>query len=217
MHAPMSTQMHTQTLSFKGAQHGLSLSLSLWLCCGVCTFVWVMAAGAAQAQTTALDNPNAQFIRPEVTALKGAVPTAPVRLRVWGFDVYDARLWTPLGFRHSQAEQFSFALELQYLRRLEGASIASRSIDEMRRVGPFTEAQAQNWLMALREFFPNVTAGERITGVNLPGEGAEFWVNGQRVGVVKDPAFARLFFGIWLDERTSEPKMRAQLLQGLQP
>jgi hypothetical protein len=26
-----------------------------------------------------------------------------------------------------------------------------------------------------------------------------------------------LFFGIWLDERTSEPKMRAQLLQGLQP
>jgi hypothetical protein len=34
---------------------------------------------------------------------------------------------------------------------------------------------------------------------------------------VKDVNFARLFFGIWLDERTSEPKMRAQLLQGLPP
>ena len=103
------------------------------------------------------------------------------------------------------------------MRKLDGAAIASRSIDEMRRMGSFSDAQAQSWLAAMRGLFPNVGPGERITGVNLPGEGAEFWVNGQRVGVVKDTAFARLFFGIWLDERTSEPKMRAQLLQGLQP
>jgi hypothetical protein len=152
-----------------------------------------------------------------VAALGGVVPTAPVRLRVWGFEVYDARLWTPRGFRHSQAMQHPFALELQYLRKLEGSAIASRSIEEMRRLGSFSEAQAQSWLTALRELFPNVGQGERITGINVPGVGAEFWVNGQRAGVVKDETFARLFFGIWLDERTSEPKMRAQLLQGLQP
>jgi hypothetical protein len=173
--------------------------------------------GAAQAQANSVSSPNAGYSRPEVAALSGVVPTAPVRLRVWGFEVYDARLWTPVGFRHSQYAQYSFALELQYLRRLEGAAIASRSIDEMRRVGSFTDAQAQSWLAAMRELFPNVSAGERITGVNLPGVGAEFWVNGQRVGAVNDLAFARLFFGIWLDERSSEPKMRAQLLQGLQP
>lgn len=173
--------------------------------------------GAAQAQANSVFSPNAGYSRPEVAALSGVVPTAPVRLRVWGFEVYDARLWMPVGFRHSQYAQYSFALELQYLRRLEGAAIASRSIDEMRRVGSFTDAQAQSWLAAMRELFPNVSAGERITGVNLPGVGAEFWVNGQRVGAVNDLAFARLFFGIWLDERSSEPKMRAQLLQGLQP
>jgi hypothetical protein len=113
--------------------------------------------------------------------------------------------------------QQPFALELQYLRKLEGAAIASRSLEEMRRIGHFTDAQAQSWLAAMRELFPNVSAGERITGINVPGEGVEFWVNGQRVGAVKDVTFARLFFGIWLDERTSEPKMRAQLLQGLAP
>ncbi|MFY9183575.1 MAG: chalcone isomerase family protein [Limnohabitans sp.] len=172
--------------------------------------------GAAQAQASSVSSPNAGYSRPEVAALSGVVPTAPVRLRVWGFEVYDARLWTPVGFRHSQYAQYPFALELQYLRRLEGAAIASRSIDEMRRVGSFSDAQAQSWLAAMRELFPNVSAGERITGVNLPGVGAEFWVNGQRVGAVNDLAFARLFFGIWLDERSSEPKMRAQLLQGLQ-
>lgn len=178
---------------------------------------WGGLLGAAQAQSTSVTSPNAAYSRPEVAGLGGVVPTAPVRLRVWGFEVYDARLWTPRGFRLSQAMQQAFALELQYLRKLEGAAIASRSIDEMRRVGSFTDAQAQAWLTAMREMFPNVSAGERITGINLPGEGAEFWVNGQRVGVVKDVNFARLFFGIWLDERTSEPKMRAQLLQGLQP
>ena len=189
------------------------------LCAGfvsglLCASIW----GVAQAQPGALGvHLQAEFSRPEVAALKGVVPTAPARLRVWAFEVYDARLWTPVGFRHGLALQFPFALELQYLRKLEGASIASRSIDEMRRLGSFSDAQAQSWLAAMRELFPNVGVGERITGVNLPGEGAEFWVNGQRVGVVKDPVFARFFFGIWLDERTSEPKLRAQLLQGLPP
>ena len=182
-----------------------------------CALLCGALAGQTWAQSTTVTSPNAAFSRPEMTGLGGVVPTAPVRLRVWGFEVYDARLWTPVGFRHGSYTQFSFALELQYLRKLEGAAIASRSIDEMRRVGAFSEAQSQSWLAAMRELFPDVRQGERITGINLPGVGAEFWVNGQRVGAVKDPAFARLFFGIWLDERTSEPKMRAQLLQGLQP
>ncbi len=182
-----------------------------------CSLLMGALAAEVRAQSTTVTSPNAAFSRPEVTGLGGVVPTAPVRLRVWGFEVYDARLWTPVGFRHGQYTQFPFALELQYLRKLEGAAIASRSIDEMRRVGSFSDAQSQSWSGAMREFFPDVRQGERITGINLPGVGAEFWVNGQRAGVVKDPAFARLFFGIWLDERTSEPKMRAQLLQGLQP
>jgi hypothetical protein len=182
-----------------------------------CALLMAAFAAEVRAQSTSVASPNAAYSRPEVTGLGGVVPTAPVRLRVWGFEVYDARLWTPVGFRHSAYTQFSFALELQYLRKLEGSAIASRSIDEMRRVGSFSDAQAQSWGGAMRELFPDVRQGERITGINLPGVGAEFWVNGQRAGVVKDPAFARLFFGIWLDERTSEPKMRAQLLQGLQP
>ena len=204
----MHTSLTTRAMSWL-VQHGWRYGFFLVL--------WGGLLGAVQAQSTSVSSPNAAFSRPELAGLGGVVPTAPVRLRVWGFEVYDARLWTPRGFRHTQAMQQAFALELQYLRKLEGAAIASRSIDEMRRVGSFTDAQAQAWLTAMREIFPNVSAGERITGINLPGEGAEFWVNGQRVGLVKDVNFARLFFGIWLDERTSEPKMRAQLLLGLQP
>lgn len=205
MHSSSPTQLDGRTRA---------LDRRTWVCAlGCCA---LLGALQVRAQTPAA-KPDDQFSRPEVAALKGVVPSAPVRLRVWGFDVYDARLWTPAGFRYRQATQFPFALELQYLRRLEGAAIASRSIEEMRRVGSLSDAQAQAWLAAMRELFPNVAAGERITGIHWPGVGAEFWVNDQRVGAVKDAAFARLFFGIWLDERTSEPKMRTQLLQGLQP
>jgi hypothetical protein len=179
------------------------------------------APSAATVPVVAKAGGDVTLGRPEVASLNasqnGVVPTQPVRLKVWGFEVYDARLWIPRSFRHSQYVQHPFALELQYLRRLDGTAIASRSIDEMRRVGTFSDTQAQSWQAAMSNLFPNVAQGDRITGVNQPGQGAEFWVNGQRAGEVKDPAFARLFFGIWLDERTSEPKMRTQLLQGLQP
>jgi hypothetical protein len=48
--------------------------------------------------------------------------------------------------------------------------------------------------------------------VNVPGMGARFFVNGALKGDVRDPAFATLFFGIWLSEKTSEPALRSALL-----
>ncbi len=192
------------------------VGLGLMLCCAVQAQA-LLLANLGEGKAAQVANPNAVQSRPEIAALRGAMPSAMARLRFWGFDVYDARLWAPQGFRFNQATQFRFALELQYLRRLDGDAIASRSLDEMRRLATVTDAQAQSWLLAMREVFPNVNEGDRITGINVPGEGVEFWVNGQRAGDVKDPVFANLFFGIWLSERTSEPKLRAQLLQGMSP
>ena len=97
---------------------------------------------------------NAALNATQKTPPNGVLPTLPVRLRVWGFEVYDARLWTPRGFRHSQYVQHPFALELQYLRRLDGADIASRSVDEMRRVGPISDAQAQSCRRPWASCFP---------------------------------------------------------------
>ena len=151
----------------------------------------------------------------ELSQLPGVMPTPPARMTFWGFEVYDARLWTQPGFDPAQLRRHHFALELQYLRRLDGAAIASRSLDEMRRVGRFTESQGEAWLARMRELFPDVRNGDRITGVHKAGEGAEFWFNGQRRGLVADPQFAELFFGIWLHPNTSAPELRERLLKGL--
>jgi len=61
--------------------------------------------------------------------------------------------------------------------------------------------------------FPDVRDRDRLTGVQLPGQGARFFFNGTLRGELADAEFARLFFGIWLSPRTSEPALRAALLE----
>ena len=136
------------------------------------------------------------------------------RLRFWGLDVYDASLWVAPGFRQGDFSAHGFALQLHYLRNFSGADIARRSLEEMRRAGSFSVAQAAAWQSALARVLPDVAAGDRITGVNRPGGPVQFLHNGRPLGEIGDAQFARLFFGIWLAPTTSEPALRAALLAG---
>ena len=60
--------------------------------------------------------------------------------------------------------------------------------------------------------FLDVKNGDRLTGIQRPGAAARFFFNGQFRGEVADAEFTRPFFGIWLSQRTSEPRLREQLL-----
>jgi len=148
--------------------------------------------------------------------LRDALPTAQragsTRLRVWGFEVYDASLWVAPGFRPDAWARAAFALDLRYLRAFDGADIARRSLEEMAREGPVPTAQEGAWLRTMQSIFPDVKKGDRIVGVYQPGEGARFFFNGVPHGEIRDAAFAERFFAIWLGPRTSEPAMRAALL-----
>lgn len=161
---------------------------------------------------------NAQATAPEPTlsaALQDKTSVGRARLRYWGFDVYDASLWALPGFDARQFESQRFGLELAYLRDFKGADIAERSIDEMKGLAPIEPAQATRWTQAMSKLFPDVKRGDRITGVHVPGSGARFYLNGKLLGEVADDAFSRLFFGIWLSPKTSQPRMRETLIQGI--
>ena len=174
------------------------------------------AQTSAPAQTIAKSNGvAAEDHRPELGSL---LPPhrllGKTRLRVWGFQVYDARLWVTPGFKPEQFASQNFALELSYLRDFTSADIVERSLEEMRRSATISDEQSKAWTAALLRVMPEVKKGDRITGVHKAGEGAVFLVNGQPGGEIKDPEFARLFFGIWLSPKTSEPDMRRELLAG---
>jgi len=146
-------------------------------------------------------------------ALQDKQRLGSARLRVWGFEVYDASLWARPGFDAQRYAEHRFALELHYLRSFKGSDIAERSIDEMRGIGSIGADQAARWLDAMRSLFPDVQRGDRITGVHVPGRGAFFYLNSKPIGEVTDQAFSARFFGIWLSPNTSQPGMRETLLQ----
>ena len=128
----------------------------------------------------------------------------------FGLKIYDAELWVgPQGV----AAGSPFALDLRYARKLDGLKIADASAEQMEKIGAGTIAQRKAWLATMREIFPDVREGARITGVNVPSAGASFYLDGKLLGSVPDPQFARAFFGIWLDEKTTAPALRKALLQ----
>ena len=160
----------------------------------------------------------AEFVAPAMmaaSAMNGAVYDSTMNVHKLKYArVYDAVLWTPAGQRVTAADAASqaLALEIRYQRALQGQQIAERSLLEMRRQGDIDDAVAQRWLQTMTGLFPDVVEGSRITAVNLPREGARFFVDGRLKGSVAEPEFARRFFGIWLSPQSSDQKLRLALL-----
>jgi hypothetical protein len=133
------------------------------------------------------------------------------RLRFFGLQVYDIRLWTPADFSPERWAEAPLALEIEYARTLYGAKIAERSLEEMQRQGEVPAARSDRWLAEMTRIFPDVQAGDRLTGLQLPSGKTRFYLNGQSRGEVQDADFTRRFFGIWLSSQTSEPALRERL------
>lgn len=127
----------------------------------------------------------------------------------FGLRLYDAQLWAAgPSFRGASP----YALALTYARDFSAERLVDTSVEEMRRLGMRDEATLERWRAELARVFPDVRKGDVIVGVHWPDRGAAFYHRGQLTGEVRDPAFARAFFGIWLDPRTRAPELRSRLL-----
>ena len=191
------------------------IAASAFLVCATGTFGLKLAA--AQEANLKVDKgvasaslpPNAPLL---ASPMAGTLQAGSGELRFLGLSIYQARLWVSPRFDASDFGAHPLALELTYQRAFSAEAIAKRSLEEMRRIGSFTEVQATRWQQALQAALPDVQPGDRLVGLYQPGTGATFQLRGRTVGTVADPAFARLFFGIWLSPLTSEPQLRAALL-----
>ncbi|MES2890041.1 MAG: chalcone isomerase family protein [Pseudomonadota bacterium] len=164
---------------------------------------WAQAAPASVASSLPPE---------EMAAWQAARLQGSGRLTYFGLHVYDASLWVQPGWQAERYAQTPLLLELRYARSLPGGRIADRSLTEMQRSGRVGAEQGPVWLAQMKALFPDVQAGDRLTGWLLPNEGVRFFFNAQARGTVRDAVFAELFFGIWLAPTTSEPALRAALL-----
>jgi hypothetical protein len=198
----------------------MTLPRRAFLCqAGTVSSMALLCGASAVAQTPDAPTPTpAPALPPEVgQELTQAQWSGSARMRFFGLSIYDVSLWVAPGFSARRFERQPLVLELRYLRELSGKDIAQRSLDEMRRQGDISPAQGQTWLAAMQRAFPDVKAGERITGLHQPETGARFWHQGRATAQVPDAVFSRLFFGIWLADATSEPKLRSALLARAAP
>jgi len=78
------------------------------------------------------------------------------------------------------------------------------------RIAPLERAIMRVALLEM--LHPDVSPGERLSGVQARPGTAAFFHDGRATASIDDALFAQLFFGIWLDARTSEPRLREQLL-----
>ncbi len=186
----------------------LMLSLATF---GAVSFIGSVSLAHAQAQVQVSMSLNDAVSIPAFVEkdLSAARVVGQSRLTMFFFKIYDATLYAPLG-------QFDknkpFALSLAYLRDFDGADIAERSVDEMQDLGYTNNEQLTRWLVQMEQAFPNIAKGDVLTGMVDEQQHTQFYFNGEATYKISDPLFTQAFFAIWLDDNTSQPKMRKQLL-----
>ena len=143
-----------------------------------------------------------------VSALGNTQKQGEADVRLFGFNLYRAELWTDdNGFTFEQP----FALSLIYKRNFTARQLAGRTVEEVAKMEGVSVGTHQG-MQALEQCFRNVQPGDRITGVAVDHNRARFYWNGQQTCEFTYPDFTRRFFGIWLDERSIDPRSRARLL-----
>jgi hypothetical protein len=131
--------------------------------------------------------------------------------RRFGISIYHATLWVSDTSVPTAMPAPPYALALEYRLAIASHRLAEASIAEMRALLGEGEHRLADWGARLAAIFPDVARGDRIVGIHRP-EGARFHHNDRWLADVDDPDFARAFFGIWLDSRTSAPALRTSLL-----
>ena len=130
------------------------------------------------------------------------------RLKVLLWKVYDSALYTPSGHWLGAGP---YQLSLTYLRDIPVEQLIKetrKAWDEQNRVHP----EQENWLQALAEMWPDISAGDNLVfGVGADDQN-QFWFNGQSIGGIDHPDFAAFFGGIWLSEDSPRPALRASLI-----
>ena len=196
----------TQSAASRKRREILARSLALNLSLAVPILAPVRSEAETQAETEGATKPF-----PPDDALRAARRQGHGRFRWFGLTIYDAELLTAQPLRDDQWPQQTFGLRLTYARALRGAEIAKSSLQEMEKLGIVPAAQRDAWLQRMTALFPDVNQGDAITGVNLPNRGIRFWRTDRPLGTVDDPVFARAFFSIWLDPKTTAPELRKSL------
>lgn len=128
------------------------------------------------------------------------------------WDLYHAVLYSEdgrfLDYQHTRP----LKLALTYQRTITVEEFVDATLAQWKlQHGALTPAQ-KRWAGELRRIWRDVKAGDKLACVYTQAGDTEFWLNDELLGTVSDQSFGPEFLDIWLGDKTSEPKLRQQLL-----
>jgi Chalcone isomerase-like len=161
-----------------------------------------MLSGTAAMATATLPAP----IRADGFEL---APVGGDELKLFGFRVYQATLWSPDGrYRPDRPSAFS----LHYRREFSREDLVDITVKAWRKMGIGTEDKRRAWADHLLRVWQDVSRDDILTAVVIPGGETRFYSAAGVLGRIEDKEFGPAFLGIWLDERTLLPELRTSLL-----
>ncbi|GAA58996.1 hypothetical protein P20652_0855 [Pseudoalteromonas sp. BSi20652] len=130
------------------------------------------------------------------------------RMEYLFWDVYDAELFTPSGDYSSEINPIKF--KLTYLRDFDAKDIVKATNEQW--VHLDKAELPSKYDSKLLSMWPDIKKGESLMLITDNQGVSTFYHNDKKIGEIDEPQFSSDFLAIWLDEKTSEPKLRKQLL-----
>lgn len=156
------------------------------------------------------ENAASSLVASKSEVIESLVAMGNAKLSVFVWDVYQSQLFTESGIFDESFDQ-TIALEIEYLRDIDAEDLVDATKKEWLHLG-YQQDDYQAWLTAISDLWPNITEGDKLTCVLTGSKTTDFYFNDQHLGTISDPTFGKGFLSIWLDENTSRPELRAQLI-----
>ncbi len=126
------------------------------------------------------------------------------------WDIYNSTLYTKSGqYLHGKTHE-PLLFKIEYLKDISTDYLLERTIEQWQHL-QIPESQYSPFIPKLKAIWPNISAGDSLVML-VKNEQSVFYFNNVKVGVIQAPEFSRLFLDIWLSPKTSQTKLRAQLL-----
>ncbi|TWX69964.1 chalcone isomerase family protein [Colwellia sp. C1TZA3] len=126
------------------------------------------------------------------------------------WDIYESSLLTTDGQQPFSNVCQHALFEIHYLRDISKKELIDNTVSQWQHLA-LNENEYRAFLPLLENIWSDINAGDRLSMLSQRGTSV-FYLNRQKIGEIESLTFAKIFLSIWLDENTSEPKLRQQLL-----
>ena len=105
------------------------------------------------------------------------------------------------------------SVEVSYFLPIGGDKLTGYTYDKMKENLTAQEfSQISDELEQMAEYFPDLKSGDRYSLTYVPGTGTKFIYNGDLLGIIEDPLFAKGVFSVWIGDNPMDKKIRDQIL-----